>query len=102
MRPLLSIVCVFFLLAGCGLNSVDKLTPESRVNPGRAVLVYGVGMVGKWDAPMFSVTLDEYSIKDQNATGNCNVFNRADALISSTPGPVQYFAFEVPPGHYVY
>ena len=90
------------LLAGCVMNSVRQLAPESVANSRSAVLVYGVQVEGKWDYPQFTVQVAEYSIKDQAGTGNCFIFNRAEATVASTPGAVKYFAFDVPAGHYTY
>jgi hypothetical protein len=96
------VVAVLSFIAGCGFNGVNRLTPDSTASSERAVLIYGVGVAGKWSTPKFGVYLDEYNIRDQRATGNCFVFNRTEALVLSAPGQIEYFAFEVPPGHYVY
>jgi hypothetical protein len=90
------------LLTGCVMNSVHQLAPESVAKSKSAVLVYGVQVEGKWDYPQFTVQLAEYNIKDQVGAGNCFTFNRADATVSSAQGPISYFAFEVPAGHYTY
>jgi hypothetical protein len=90
------------LLAGCGLNSVNPFNSDKHIAPGRAVVLYGIGVEGEWQYPAFAVQLAEYSMKDQNATGNCFRFNKTEAKISSTPGPISYFAFDVPAGHYAY
>jgi hypothetical protein len=34
--------------------------------------------------------------------GNCAKFNRTEASVSTSLAQTKYFAFEVPPGHYVY
>ncbi len=90
------------LLAGCVMNSVHQLSPDSVAKSQQAVLVYGIQVEGKWDYPQFAVQLVEYSLKDQDGAGNCFTFNRARATVPSTPGAVKYFAFEVPAGHYTY
>jgi hypothetical protein len=90
------------LLAGCVMNSVHQLSPDSVAKSEQAVLVYGIQVEGKWDYPKFTVQLVEYSLKDQDGAGNCFTFNRARAAVPSTPGAVKYFAFEVPAGHYTY
>ena len=90
------------LLAGCMLNAVRPVPPGSAVMPDGPVVIYGVGMEGTWPYPRFGVELAHYDVKAQRATGNCFVFHRTHASIPSTPGPVSYFAFEVPAGHYVY
>lgn len=69
---------------------------------GRAVVVYGISIEGGWDAPRFAVDLDEYSLKQQKISGNCWRFNRTEASVPAIPGTVQYFAFDVPTGHYAY
>ena len=96
------VVLTFALLTGCVSNAVHQLLPDSVAKSKHAVLVYGIGVEGKWGYPQFAVQLAEYSVKDQTGAGNCYVFNRAEAAVPSTPGPVKYFAFEVPAGHYVY
>ena len=88
-------------LFGCMLNSVTPLPTGWSAREGRAVVVYGVGMEGDWSYPRYTAEFDEYSLKDQVATGNCFVFNRMEATIPSTAAPVTYFAFDVPPGAYV-
>ena len=86
-------------LTGCALNDVVKPLPTgSAVTPGRAVIVYGVGVEGKWNYSGFAVQLDEYSVENQTACPR----NRTSARVPSVPGQVRYFAFEVPPGHYAY
>jgi hypothetical protein len=90
------------LLAGCVTNAVHELAPNSVVKSGHAVLVYGVGVEGRWDYPQFAVQLAEYNVEDQAGKGNCFIFNRTEARVPSTPGAVRYFAFEVPTGHYTY
>ncbi len=90
------------LLVACVLNNVRALPTGSFVAEGRTIVVYGVGLEGNWDAIAFNVKLDEYNLKTQKATGNCFQFNRMDASVSSTPGPIHYFAFDVRPGAYVY
>lgn len=96
------VVLLLALLAGCVTNAVHQISPDSVAKSKHAVLVYGIAVEGKWGYPQFAVQLAEYSVKDQAGAGNCFVFNRAEATVPSTPGPVKYFAFEVPPGHYVY
>lgn len=68
----------------------------------RAVIVYGVKMEGPWAYTGFNLQLAEYNLKTKQITGNCLTFNRTDALVPATPGETKYFAFDVPPGHYVY
>ncbi|VXB80787.1 hypothetical protein [Massilia sp. 9I] len=98
---------VLILLAGlssvaCTLNSVRLLPAGSAPSAKRAVIVYGVQVVGAWDYAGYQVQVAEYDIEKQNITGNCFRFNRAEAVVSSVPGAVNYFAFDVPAGHYVY
>jgi hypothetical protein len=90
------------LLAGCAFNSVKPLTFGAPISEGHTVIIYGVGVEEKWAYPRFGVHLEEYSVKSQSSTGNCFRFNRAEASVASTAVGTQYFAFEVPPGHYVY
>lgn len=95
------------LLAGlssvaCTLNSVRLLPAGIPPSANRAVIVYGVQVEGAWDYAGYQVQVAEYDIEKQNITGNCFRFNRAEAVVSSVPGAVRYFAFDVPAGHYVY
>ncbi|MCC2957453.1 hypothetical protein LK542_17695 [Massilia sp. IC2-477] len=90
------------LNVACTFNSVKPLPAGGLPSANRAVIVYGVQVEGVWDYAGFGVQIDEYDIEKQNITGNCFRFNRAVASVSSVPGPVRYFAFDVPPGHYGY
>jgi hypothetical protein len=90
------------LMAGCTLNGVRPLPTGSAVHDGRAIVVYGVGVESRWNYAGFKVELDEYSVRDQALTGNCLRLNRMEATVPPTPAPVRYFAFDVPPGTYVY
>lgn len=84
------------------MNSV-KILPAGDTPAGeRAVVVYGVKVEGLWKYAKFSVQLAEYDLARQKITGNCFQFNRTEAVIASEPGEIKYFAFEVPPGYYVY
>lgn len=89
------------MLSACGLNNVRKLNSDASIDPDRSIIVYGINVEGKWDAPMFSVNLDEYDLKSQAITGNCFRFNRTEAMVSSTSKGKHFFAFEVRPGHFV-
>ena len=51
------------LLSACGLNNVRKLDSTAAVGPDRSIIIYGIRVEGKWDAPMFSVNLDEYDLQ---------------------------------------
>jgi hypothetical protein len=90
------------LAAGCTVNGVRPLPTGATPSPGRAVIVYGVGVEGQWDYEGFTVQLAEYSLKEHNITGNCARFNRTEATVAASPGPVRYFAFETDPGLVVY
>lgn len=90
------------IVAGCTLNSVRSLPTGSSVNPGRALVVYGVAVESDWKYAGFTVELDEYSVKAQAATGDCFHFNRMQASVAPTPGATMYFAFDAPAGAYVY
>jgi len=68
----------------------------------RAVIVYGVKVEGPWEFSGFDLQLAEYDLKTDQIAGNCLTFNRTDALVDAAPGDTKYFAFDVPPGHYVY
>ena len=97
-----------FLVSGCLVNTVRKL-PLSKVAlaHGSAVIVYGVGVETTQSAPRWSgdqVTEFELSFAkydpETGEMGNCYRFDRADAVFSTKPGPVRYFAFDVPAGAY--
>jgi hypothetical protein len=88
-------------LVGCTVNNARLLPTGGSVDSGRAIVVYGVQVEGDWAYPAFAVQLDEYSLKTQSATGDCLRFNRMEARVPSTPGPVRYVAFDVRPGAYV-
>lgn len=95
-------LALLLLLEGCGLNSVRPLPAGRPIRDNSAVLVYDVGIESKWRAQLCSLQLDEYDIERQVATGNCYRFNHADAVFPGMPGPIHYFAFEVPAGRYIY
>lgn len=88
-------------LSGCVVNSVRPYE-GGEVAPNRAVVVYGVTVAGAWDYPHFGVTLDRYDIARQAITGNCFLFDRLEAAVPTAPAPTRYFAFDAPPGHYIY
>ena len=96
------IVVPLALLTGCVTNAVRQLPPDVIAKSKHAVVVYGVGVEGRWPYSQFAIQLAEYNIKDQAGAGNCFVFNRTEAAVTSAPGAVRYFTFEVPAGHYVY
>ena len=87
---------------GCTMNAVKSLPAGDTPLGDRTVVVYGVKVEGDWKYPKFSVQLAEYDLAKQNITGNCFQFNRTEAVVASEPGAMKYFAFEVPPGYYVY
>lgn len=84
------------------MNAVKPLPAGDAPDDGRAVVIYGVTVKGPWKYSQFSVQLDEYDLAKQNMTGNCFQFNRMEAVVASVPDKTKYFAFEVPPGYYVY
>lgn len=98
--PVLVVVLPSFL-AGCTVNNARLLPTGASVESGRAIVVVGVQVEGNWGYPAFAVELDEYSLGTQSATGGCFRFNRMEAAVPSTPGPLRYVAFDVPPGAYV-
>ncbi|MEO6281175.1 hypothetical protein [Roseateles sp.] len=88
-------------LSGCVINGV-RPHDGGEAPQGRAVVVYGVTVAGAWGYPRFGVTLDRYDISKQAITGNCFTFDRLEANVPATPAPTRYFAFDAPPGHYVF
>ncbi|MYN25187.1 hypothetical protein [Duganella levis] len=93
---------ILVLLSGCGINYVKQVSPGDVVANDRAVIVYGVKVEGQWGYPKFSILLDEYDAQTGKITGNCLVHTKTQATVDGAPGGVQYFAFDVPPGQYVY
>lgn len=98
----LTVVCSGCLLLNdvspVSINTFERLTPKS----GRALVIYGIGIEGRWSFPDLTVALDEYDARNQSITGNCWRFNRMEASITAIVGTRQYFMFDVQPGHYVY
>jgi hypothetical protein len=87
-------------LSGCVVNGVRPY--ENGIAPQRAVVVLGVTAAGAWGYPRFGVTLDHYDIGRQAITGNCFSFDRLEASVPAVPAPTRYFAFDAPPGHFVF
>jgi hypothetical protein len=81
-------------------NSLQDIGIEA--NSDRAIVVYGVSIEGAWDYPRGVIFLDEYSVERQAITGHCWRFNRMKASVAPVPGKLEYFVFDVEPGHYVY
>jgi hypothetical protein len=103
--PLAGALAIAALLqAGCAMkNAVTTVPPGTQqVAEGHSILVIGVGLEAQWDAPMFSVQLDEYDVAKQASAGNCWRYNRALAIVPSEPGVVRHVAFDVPAGHYAF
>lgn len=100
----LGLVAVTATLAGCLMNSVHRLDARARRLPdsAHAIVVIGVGLEVPWPHAEFEVTLAEYSAAKGAITGNCFRYNRIEAARSSIPGPLTYFAFEVPANVYVF
>lgn len=96
------ILMMLALLSGCGINYVKPVSYGSTVGQDRAVIVYGVKVEVQWTYPQFGIVLDEYDAKTGKITGNCWSYVHARATVDGAPGDVRYFAFEVPPGQYVY
>jgi hypothetical protein len=99
---LLGLIASVLLLSACASNGVRMLTPGMVTSNASAVVVYGVGVEGNWQAERFGIDLAAYDVESQSVAGSCFRFNRTQATVAATPGPVQYFAFEVPAGNYVY
>lgn len=91
-------------ISGCLLNAVHPIKralPE-KPDANHAIVVIGVGLDVPWPYKEFSPVFDEYSLKKQDLTGNCFLYNRIELTRPSTPAPVSYFVFEVPASAYVY
>ena len=100
MRMKLGLLVLTAALSGCVVNSVRPY--EGGVGPQRAVVVIGVTVAGAWGHPSFGVTLDHYDIGRQAITGNCFSFDRLEASVPVVPASTRYFAFDAPPGHYIF
>lgn len=90
-------------LSGCMLlNNVVQITDADAEAPdaNSAMVIYGIGVEGAWDAPEFAVALDEYDMERQSITGNCWRYNRMLASVPKDSRVVQHFIFEVTPGYY--
>ena len=95
-------LAVTLLNASCTINFTKPLPLGDEAVPHRAVIAYGVRVESPWEYSGFTVSLAEYNIGTQDITGNCFRFNRTEANVSSLPGNIKYFAFDVPAGYYVY
>nr|WP_315475464.1 hypothetical protein [uncultured Undibacterium sp.] len=95
------LIALSSILSACGLNNVKKLNSDATINPYRSIIIYGIRVEGRWDAPMFSVDLSEYDLKLQAITGNCFRYNHTEAMIPSVAGNIHFFAFEVQSEHFV-
>lgn len=102
LSRLLLVPVVAVLAAGCTLNGVKPLPTGAAARAGRAIVVYGVAVETRWNYAAFKVELAEYDLRAQALKGDCLRFNRMEAAVPPTPGQVRYFAFDVPPGTYVY
>jgi hypothetical protein len=91
-------------LPGCLLNAVNPITHDRAPHPdsNHSIVVIGVGLDATWPYKEISVVLDEYSLKKQDLTGNCFLYNRIEATRPPHPSPVHYFVFEVPASAYTY
>lgn len=89
-------------LTACLMNSVRRLDRGGVPQSDTSVIVYGVRLDTAWSAPQMMFSVDAYDIKKQAIKGDCWHLDRAQVLLSGTPGAIQYFAFEVPAGHYVF
>ena len=105
LRALQGLLFVALLVSGCGsTNEVEQIKPDhwTGVRPGHAVVVYGMADEGKWPALLFAVTLNRYSIEQEQIIGNCDRFDYTEAGIKPGTATIQYFVFDVPPGNYVF
>lgn len=86
------------------LNDALRLPAEKVVAPDRdrAIAIYGIDVEGDWRYPQFGVSIDEYSVERRAITGNCSRFNRIEGAVPQNAKAIQYFAFDVEPGYYIY
>lgn len=96
------LACAALAGAACTLNAARPLPAGGRPAADRAVIVYGVQVAGHWPHAGYAVQVAHYDPGRQNITGDCWRFTRTEGRVAPEPGAVAYFAFDVPPGHYVY
>lgn len=88
-------------LCGCLVNGVHQIHSRTPLEPGHAIVVVGLGLNSPRAYP-YSVSLDEYSLKNNQITGNCFHYNHIEASVPSGQKDVKYLAFVVPAGVYVF
>lgn len=84
------------------MNAVRPLAQGGIPSADTSVIVYGVRLETAWNSPNMMFSVDAYDTDKQAVKGNCWHLDKAEALVSGTPGATRYFAFEVPVGHYVF
>jgi hypothetical protein len=86
------------------INLVVQLRPveANGIGQHRAILVYGLADEAHWNAPPLGLDFDEYSMDRGEITATCGYYNRTQAAIPSGTTAIQYFAFSVPAGYYVF
>jgi hypothetical protein len=99
-----SLFLPLIFLSGCLSNSVVPLDPRTAhaPSPDKGIAVFGLAIEESPATPAFGVVLDEYSPVDKSITGNCWRYTHMRAAIPARQYRAEHFAFEVPPGHYVY
>jgi hypothetical protein len=85
-------------------NDVVELRPVEANGIGRhrAILVYGFADEAHWPNRLLGLGFDEYSMERGEITATCAQYNRTEADIPSGTTTMQYFAFSVPAGYYVF
>jgi hypothetical protein len=103
-QHLIALLVTCVIIPGCLLNAVHPITrvPRQQPDSAHAIVVIGLGLDAVLPFAEFAVTLDEYSVKKRDISGNCFHYNRIDATRMASVGNVAYFAFDVPAGTYVY
>jgi hypothetical protein len=96
------IVGLITQLSACLMNSVRRLDHGGVPQVDTSVIVYGVRLDTAWSAPQMMFGVDAYDIEKQAIKGDCWHLDRAQVSVSGVPDAMQYFAFEVPAGHYVF
>ncbi|KQV88911.1 hypothetical protein [Pelomonas sp. Root1237] len=90
-------------LTGCVINAAKPYDGAALDPHGeRAIAVVGVTVDRPWRFERFGVVLDQYDVTQQKITGNCFSYNRIEVNAPGVPGPTRFFAFDVPPGPYIY
>lgn len=104
IKLIICITCCLFLSSCLMLNDTRPLSDKFSLpnNPERAVIVFGLKFEGDLGEKKYMVSLDEYDMDKQEITGGCWRYNHVKGEVRSPAAGIQYFAFDVRPGYYVF